>query len=98
MADISSGSTIVEALPALGTKTIRVETANTADTADTIAITLADFGIGTFLTIDGYTHSTEDSIVIAEAPTTAVAAGVLTITVGGSTNSDEKRIYIVNGK
>ena len=91
-------STITDVSPQQGRKIIMVETPTTVDTADTIPITLADYGVTTFLAIEGYTHSTENSVVIAEAPTTAVSAGVLTITVGGSTNSDEKRVYIVYGK
>ena len=98
MGDISSGSTITDAIPQQGRKMLMVETANTADTADTIVITLADHGMTTFLSIDGSTHSTENSIVIKEAPTTAVSGGDLTITIGGSTNSDEKRVYLVYGK
>ncbi len=91
-------STVTDVSPQQGRKIVMVETPTTVDTADTIPITLADFGITTFLAIEGHTHSTENSIVIAEAPTTAVSAGVLTITVGGSTNSDEKRVYIIYGK
>jgi len=98
MADISSGSTIVDAVPHMGRKIITVETANTADTADTIAITLADYGISTFLAVTGYVHTTENSIVVEEAPTTAVASGVLTITVGGSTVSNKKRVYVIVGR
>ena len=54
--------------------------------------------MSTFLGILGFSHDTENSIVTTEAPTTAVSAGVLTITLGGSTNSDAKRVYIVWGK
>jgi len=98
MTEISSGATITDNIPALGRKMIMVETAATADTGDTVAITLANYGISTFLGIYGMTHSTENSIVIAEAPTTAVSSGVLTITIGGSTNSDEKRVFLIFGK
>ena len=38
-------STISEALPNAGYKMIIVETPNTADTADTVAITLSTYGI-----------------------------------------------------
>ncbi len=91
-------STITDQIPALGRKAIMVETPTTADTADTVAITLANYGMSTFLGILGFSHDTENSIVTTEAPTTAVSAGVLTITLGGSTNSDAKRVYIVWGK
>jgi len=91
-------SIITDALPNLGRKMIVVETPTTADTADTVAITLADYGMSTFLGILGQSHDTENSIVTTEAPTTAVSAGVLTITTGGSGNTNAKRVYIVWGK
>ena len=97
MAAIST-STVTDTVPALGRKMIMVETPNTADSDDTIAIVLADYGITTFLGIVGFEHTTENSVVTTEAPTTAVSAGTLTITIGGSSDDDEKRVYIVYGK
>lgn len=96
MADITSGCTI-EALGYTGHayKRLYVETAATADTADTIAITLSKYGATKIKDIIGCVHTTENSVVVGEAPTTAVSAGVLTITVGGSTVSDCKRVYTV---
>lgn len=96
MADISSTSTVREIVPNLGMKMIKIETVATADDGDTIAITLADYGIISLEGILGFTHSTTDSIVITEAPTTSVTSGVLTITVGGSTDN-KKRVFIVFG-
>lgn len=96
MADISSTSTIREIVPSLGMKMLKIETPATADDGDTIAITLSNYGIKTLEGIVGFTHSTTDSIVITEAPTTAVSAGVLTITVGGSTDN-KKRVFIIFG-
>lgn len=98
MTDVSSGCTLTDVSPALGRKVIMVETANTVDTADEIPITLKDYGITTFLGVIGFIHSTEDSIVIQEQPTTAVSSGVLTITIGGTLASDQKRVYIIYGK
>ena len=91
-------SIVTDSIPALGRKMIMVETPTTADTSDTVAITLADYGMSTFLGILGQSHDTENSIVTTEAPTTAVSAGVLTITTGGSGNTNAKRVYIVWGK
>lgn len=88
--------TVIEAVPALGAKILIVTVPATTDDGDTIPITLADHGMTTFLAILGQTHSTADSVVITEAPTTAVSSGVLTITVGGSTD-DKKRVFIVWG-
>lgn len=97
MADVSSGCTFIEPIPAMGMKILKVETAATADDGDTIAITLANYGIKTVEAVLGFTHSTTDSIIITEAPTTAVSAGVLTITIGGSTDN-KKRVFLVWGE
>ena len=75
-------------------KEIVLETLATAVSADTIAVTLSDYGCTKFVGIDGQVHTTEDSVIVAEAPTTAVSAGVLTITVGGSAVT-KKRTYRV---
>lgn len=98
MGAIGTTCTFTRGQPQLGMTTLIVETPNTTDTSDTIAITLADYGITTFLGVYGMVHTTEGSVVVAEAPTTAVSSGVLTITVGGSTVSDKKRVYVVYGK
>jgi len=97
MVDISSSVTIKEVLPALGLKLIKIETPATADNADTIAITLSDYGISTVEAVLGFTHSTTDSVIITEAPTTAVASGVLTITIAGTT-ANKKRVFLVLGE
>ena len=96
MADVTSGITIKR----LGNDeagALIVTTAATVDDGDTFTITLADYGISTFLGILGQTHSTTDSVVITEAPTTAVSTGVLTVTVGGSTDN-KKRAFIIWGE
>ena len=98
MGDISSSVTITEAVPAQGAKLIVVETPTTTDTGDTIDITLSNYGCDTFLGIFGNEHTTEESVVTTEAPTTAVSSGVLTIRVGGSSDSNEKRVYWVLAK
>ena len=94
---ITSTCTYTDAVPSLGAKTLIVETPATADTGDTIVITLASYGISKFIGIYGMIQSTANSIIIAEAPTTSVTSGVLTITVGGSAASDQARTYIVWG-
>ena len=88
--------TVRDVTPNLGAKMLMVTAPNTTDNADTIAITLSDFGMSTFLAIIGQTHTTDDSVIITEAPTTSVTTGVLTITVGGST-ANKKRTFIIWG-
>ena len=86
MADITSGSTVQEQSPRLENKVLFIETEATADSGDTIAVTLADHGATGIGGILGMSHATEDSIVVQEQPTTAVSAGVLAITLTGATN------------
>ena len=90
---------VTESAPNAGLKKIFVQTRADVDDTDTIAIVLADYGISPtgLLTVHGWVHSTASSIIIAEEPTTAVATGTLTITVGGSTDN-KVRVYEVIGR
>ncbi|HCX23115.1 MAG TPA: hypothetical protein DHN29_14440 [Cytophagales bacterium] len=90
-----TGNTLVSDSP-FEYKEILVHVSDVADDTDTVAVTLANHGLTTFKYIKGYTHSTEGSIIIEEAPTTAVSSGVLTITIGGSTDN-KARVFIVGG-
>ena len=94
MVDITSTINVKEQSPRLETKVILIETPATADDGDTLDVTLSDYGAVGITAIQGFTHSTTDSIIIEEAPTTSVTTGVLTITVGGTTD-DKKRSFIV---
>jgi hypothetical protein len=89
---------IKEMAPTLGAKQVKVTLPATADSGDTVAITLANYGMVKFEGILGMVHSTEDSIIIGEAPTTAVVGGVLTVTVGGSGANNLKRCYVIWGE
>jgi len=73
---------------------IKVVTDATVDDGDIITVDLSDYGATGIDTIQGWIHSTTDSILVAEAPTTSVTDGILTITVGGSTDN-KKRTYLV---
>lgn len=70
---------------------------NPSDSGDTFTVTLANFGIVTFISASGFVHTTTNSVVVSEAPTTAVSAGVLTVTVGGSSVTNKKRWFTING-
>ena len=78
-----------------GYKEIMVECPATTDDADTFTITLADYGITSFAVPKGWVH-TAHGVLVAEAPTTAVATGVLTVTVGGTTDN-LVRTYLIGG-
>jgi len=96
MVDISTGCTYKHVTPGEGVKIIEVHTAATADSADTILITLAKYGITSMLGIFGCVQSTVGSVYATEAPTTTITTGVLTITVGGA-SSDKIRSYLIWG-
>jgi len=72
--------------------TLIIETANTVDAADTIPVSFAKFGITTVLAVMGYKHTTDNSVVVTEDPTIAVASSILTLTVPAGTD-DDKRVY-----
>jgi len=72
-----------------------IETPNTADTGDTIVIDLTKFGYNYLKHIVGDVHTTENSVVEEEAPTTSVSSGTLTITLGGSAASNYVRVFRV---
>lgn len=95
MGEISDDCTITDAVPNQGAKLVIIETPATADSSDTIDIDMSDYGATTFLGIFGNEHTTEESVVTTEAPTTSVSSGTLTITIGGSSDDNEKRVYWV---
>lgn len=74
---------------------LAIYTVATVDDGDTLTVTLADYGISSVLAIKGFIHTTTDSVIVAEAPTTAVSAGVLTITVGGTTDNKKRAFEIL---
>ena len=77
---------------------IVIRTINTVDDADTLAVDMTKYGINAtgLMGVVGYAHSTANSIVVAEDPTTTVSSGTITLTVTGSTD-DLQRYYVVKG-
>lgn len=95
MTALGAVGTRTEIAPNAGVKMIQLVTAATVDTADTITVDLSTYGCTNIHGIIGFAENTAGSIVVQEQPTTAVSSGTLTITVGGSTNSDTVRTYII---
>lgn len=93
MADITANVTNYDSVQA-DFRAVKVETPATATSDDTIDITLSNYGATKIDGVVGFHHSTENSVVEQEQPTTAVSDGVLTLTVGG-TSSTGKKVYIV---
>lgn len=81
--------------PQQGVVEIVLYTIDDVDSDDTIAVDLASYGASTLIGILGCAHSTDGQIVITEAPTTSVSGTTLTITVGGSSNDEDARCFII---
>lgn len=77
---------------------IVIKTINTADAADTLTVDLTKYGIKTdgLIGVVGFKHTTDNSVMAQEQPTTAVASGTLTITIPAGTD-DDARFYLVKG-
>jgi len=104
MADITSSITVYEQDTGMSKvadipfayKEILVEVPDTADAADTLDVTLANYGITNAKSVKGFKHTTNNSVVALEAPTTSVTAGVMTITIPAGTD-DDIRVYLIGG-
>lgn len=70
---------------------------DSTDGGATFTVTLSDYNIDNILGILGVRHTTANSVLVDEAPTTSVSAGVLTITVSGST-ATKKRSFLLVGE
>lgn len=84
----------------IGTATteIVIKTINTADAADTLTVDLTAYGISAtgLIGVVGFKHTTDNSVMVQEQPTTAVTAGVLTLTIPAGTDNDA-RFFLVKG-
>lgn len=86
-----------EVLPNAGLKRVMFALPNTTDAANTVAITLADYGISAtgLLAVSSWVHTTDGSVITAESNTCAVSSGVLTVTIAAGTDNDFRVIEIV---
>jgi hypothetical protein len=97
MPDITSTCVFTGTKPELNYREVIIETPNSADAADTLTLTLPNYGIGKLLYVEGYKHTTDYSVIEREDPTTSVTSGVLTMTIPAGTD-DDIRVYIVVGR
>ena len=94
MVDITNNVTITA--DTVGSKKyIYIETPETADHGDTFTVTLSDYGAKTLEAVDAWTHSTTDSVIINEEGTTSVSSGVVTFTIGGSTDNKKRVVRFI---
>ena len=94
MGALGEVGTRTEITPNAGVKIIQVITADTVDDGDTLTVDLEKYGCSNVNGVIGFIETTAGSVVVQEQPTTAVASGVLTITVGGSTDNKVRAYYI----
>jgi len=75
---------------------IAIRTINTVDAADTIAVDLTKYGINAtgLIGVDGYEHTTANSITVHIDPTTAVSSGTVTITPGAGGDNRQRYFFI----
>ena len=86
-----------DAYPGCGLTEVILETGLTVTgLTDTLTLILADYGLKRILSIYGCRHSTDGSIIVGEAVTSAVSGGVLTITTATG-NDNERRVVKVVG-
>lgn len=98
-ADVTANCTFEISGTGLGHKfkEVKVFCDDTVDDTDYFTFTLANAGATTIVGVEGWIATTAGSVVVAEAPTTAVSAGVVTVTIGGSTDNKE-RFYVLHLK
>jgi|ETNvirnome_2_300_1030623.scaffolds.fasta_scaffold00052_57 hypothetical protein len=86
-----------EQAPNSGLKRLLFITPNTADATDTLAITLTDYGISAtgLLAVQSWKHTTDGSVIVTEANTTAVSSGVLTVTIPAGTDNDMRVVEVI---
>ncbi len=95
MTDVTSSR--YDAYPGCGATEVILETGTDVTGAtDTLTLTLADYGMKRILSIYGVRHSTDGSVIVGEAVTSAVSDGILTITTVAS-NDNERRVVKVVG-
>jgi hypothetical protein len=75
-------------------KVLFIETANTADASDYYTFDLATVGGTTLLALIGTKHTTDNSVMVVENPTTTVSGTTITFTAPAGTDND-KRTAIV---
>lgn len=82
--------------PNNGITQVMIRTKNTADATNTIVQTLTNLGIGPtgFIGLIAFKATTDNSVYVQEACTTAVSSGVLTITIPSGTDNDPRFIIL----
>lgn len=88
---------INHAHPVGGMKTLMVSTVTSADSSDTLDVDISKYGGGSVCGVIGFTHTTVNSVVIQEQPTTTMSGSTLTITIGGASNDQARHFLLFLG-
>lgn len=83
-----------EVSPNAGLKIVHAFTA-AGDSGDTTTVDLKAFGISSLMNVLCQVHTTDNSVLLTEEATTAVAAGVLTVTLPAENDGKKRSILIV---
>jgi len=84
-----------QGFPNEGFKTLVVSTVSTVDTGDTLEVDLTDYGAGAMMGVIGFVHTTQNSVIVQEQPTTTMSGLTLTITVGGTGADNLARHFLI---
>jgi hypothetical protein len=75
-------------------KTIVLASDNTADATDTFSIDIAVYGGSLVWGVLGFKHTTDNSVIVTENPTSSVTGTTLTLTVPAGTDNDPRQFVI----
>ena len=81
---------------AVSVKQVIVHCPAAAENTHTLAVDLVKYNISKVYAVRGIRHTTANSVLVLEAPTTSVSGSTLTITLGGS--GAGKRSYLIIGE
>ena len=73
---------------------IVVSTIHTVDATNTLTVDMSKYGGNQLIGVIGFKHTTDNSVMAQEQPTTTVSGTTITITVPGGTDNDP-RFYII---
>ena len=85
-----------DSVQAVGVKQVIVHCPAAAENAHVLSVDLNRYNISNVYAVRGIRHTTANSVLVLEAPTTAVTGKTLAITLGGS--GAGKRSYLIVGE
>lgn len=95
--EVSGTSVVVK--PAIGreifaVKCVVLETPDTADASDTFTFDISTLGGTTVWGVSGCVHTTSNSVIKVENPTTTVSGTTITFTIPAGTDNDVRAVKV----